>query len=168
MKTKPQVVLSVVNFTLRYTWRIVSFDFILINIYSNFLNETFLGVPTSSIGLQLSTEELMNTMPLRDTVAGEALSMLCGSKTTLQLGAMGIRSPFARVRVLLSSKTEFRFSIQMASTGPSRTIHMFSPKRESKVINEWSLMNEGHPKSFYMSSKIYFYIAKLSTQSQNN
>lgn len=69
----------------------------------------------------------MNTMPLRDTVAGEALSMLCGSKTTLQLGAMGMRSPLASVRVLLSSRTEFRFSIQMASTGPSRTIQTFSP-----------------------------------------
>lgn len=69
----------------------------------------------------------MNTMPLRETVAGEALSMLCGSKTTLQLGAIGMRSPLASVRVLLSSRTELRFSIQMASTGPSRTIQMFSP-----------------------------------------
>lgn len=76
----------------------------------------------------------MNTMPLRETVAGEALSMLCGSKTTLQLGAMGMRSPFASVRVLLSSKTEFRFSIQMASTGPSRTIQMCSPGRENSVF----------------------------------
>lgn len=82
---------------------------------------------TSRMGLQLSTEELMNTMPLRETVAGEALSMLCGSKTTLQLGAMGMRSPLASVKVLLSSRTELRFSIQMASTGPSRTIQMFSP-----------------------------------------
>ena len=34
------------------------------------------------MGLQSSTEELMNTIPLRDTVAGEALSMLWGSNTT--------------------------------------------------------------------------------------
>jgi len=94
------------------------------------------GLFTSSIGLQLSTEELMNTMPLRDTVAGEALSMLCGSKTTLQLGAIGMRSPFASVRVLLSSKTEFRFSIQMASTGPSRTIQMCSPERKNTCEND--------------------------------
>ena len=86
------------------------------------------------MGLQLSTDELMNTMPLRETVAGEALSMLCGSKTTLQLGAMGIRSPFASVSVLLSSKTEFRFSIQIASTGPSRTIQMCSPETENSVL----------------------------------
>lgn len=62
-----------------------------------------------------------------DTVAGEALSMLWGSKTTLQLGAMGIRSPFAKVRVLLSSNTLLRFSIQIASTGPSNTIQICSP-----------------------------------------
>eukprot|EP00834_Sanchytrium_tribonematis_P006512 NODE_486_length_6930_cov_0.478846.p2 type:complete len:122 gc:universal NODE_486_length_6930_cov_0.478846:5093-5458(+) len=37
------------------------------------------------------------------------------------------RSPFANVRVLLSSSTEFRFSIHTASTGPSNMIHMFSP-----------------------------------------
>lgn len=84
---------------------------------------------TSSTGLQLRTEELMNTIPLRETVAGDALSILCGSKATLQFGAMGMRSPLASVRVLLSSKTEFKFSIQMASTGPSKTIQMLSPRR---------------------------------------
>jgi len=61
----------------------------------------------------------MNTIPFLDTVAGDALSMLCTSKMILQLGAIGIRSPLASVRVLLSSSTELRFSIQMASTGPS-------------------------------------------------
>ena len=30
-----------------------------------------------SMGAQSSTELLMKTMPLRDTVAGDALSMLC-------------------------------------------------------------------------------------------
>ena len=38
-----------------------------------------------------------------------------------------MRSPFARVKVLLSSSTLFRFSIQMASTGPSNTIQIRSP-----------------------------------------
>jgi len=70
----------------------------------------------------------MYTMPFLETVAGDALSMLCGSNTTLQKGDMGIRSPFASVNVLLSSRTELRFSIQMASTGPSRTIQIRSPK----------------------------------------
>ncbi|KAG5462458.1 MAG: hypothetical protein BJ554DRAFT_5040 [Olpidium bornovanus] len=40
---------------------------------------------------------------------------------------MGMRSPFARVRHLLSSSTEFRFSIHTASPGPSRTIQTNSP-----------------------------------------
>lgn len=57
--------------------------------------------------------------------------MLWGSKMILQLGAMGIRSPLARVRVLLSSSTEFKFSIQIASTGPSSTNQMCSPIRDT-------------------------------------
>ena len=73
------------------------------------------------------TDELMYTIPLRETVAGEALSMLCGSNTTLHWGDMGMRSPLASVSVLLSSSTLFRFSIHMASTGPSRTIQICSP-----------------------------------------
>jgi len=76
-----------------------------------------------------------------ETVAGEALSMLWGSKTTLQLGAIGIRSPFASVSVLLSSNTLLRFSIQMASTGPSKTIQMCSPWQEWKAILEGSVEN---------------------------
>ena len=66
-------------------------------------------------------------MPHRDTVEGEALSMSTGSKIILQFFAIGIRSPLASVKVLLSSRTELRFSIHIASTGPSRTIQMFSP-----------------------------------------
>ena len=69
----------------------------------------------------------MYTIPLRETVAGEALSTLSGSKTILQSGAMVMRSPLARVSVLLSSSTLLRFSIQMASTGPSSTSQMWSP-----------------------------------------
>lgn len=72
----------------------------------------------------------MYTMPILDTVAGEAFSILCTSNSSLQVGAMGMRSPLARVSVLLSSNTEFKFSIQMASTGPSRMRKMFSPAKE--------------------------------------
>ena len=53
--------------------------------------------------------------------------MLDGSKMTLQVGDIGMRSPLARVKVRLSSRTEFRFSIHMASTGPSSTNHTCSP-----------------------------------------
>lgn len=63
----------------------------------------------------------MNTMPILEMVAGLALSTLSGSKTNLQLEAITIRSPLARVNVLLSSRTEFKFSIHTASTGPSKT-----------------------------------------------
>ena len=79
------------------------------------------------MGSQSMTELRMNTMPLRETVAGDALSMLCTSKMILQLGAMVILSPLARVSVLLSSSTELRFSIQMASTGPSNSSQTCSP-----------------------------------------
>ena len=73
-------------------------------------------------------------MPFRETVAGEALSMFAGSKIILVFGFIGIRSPLANVRVLLSSNTEFKFSIQIASTGPSNTIHMCSSANK-KCIN---------------------------------
>ena len=43
-----------------------------------------------------------------------------------------MRSPFAKVRVLLSSNTLLRFSIHMASTGPSRTIQICSPEARGK------------------------------------
>lgn len=46
----------------------------------------------------------------------------------LQLGAITNLSPFAKVRVLLSSRTEFKFSIQILSTGPSKTNHICSAK----------------------------------------
>ena len=83
---------------------------------------------TSSIGFQSSPELLMYTIPFLETVAGEALSILCGSNTILQLGAIGIRSPLASVNVLLSSSTELRFSIQIASTGPSKINQTWSAK----------------------------------------
>lgn len=67
------------------------------------------------------------TIPFLETVAGEALSMSEGSKMTLQVGDMGMRSPLAKVKVRLSSRTELRFSIHIASTGPSSTSHICSP-----------------------------------------
>jgi len=58
------------------------------------------------------------------------------SKRILQLGDMGIRSPLANVKVLLSSSTELRFSIQMASTGPSKISHTWSPyQRQLHIIS---------------------------------
>jgi len=74
------------------------------------------------------------TIPFLDTVAGEALSMLWGSKIILQVGAMESLSPLARVKVLLSSSTEFRFSIQILSTGPSNTSQTCSPTTKHKIL----------------------------------
>lgn len=76
----------------------------------------------------------MKTIPTRLTVAGDALSTLSGSKTNLQFGDITIRSPLAKVRVLLSSSTEFKFSIQTASTGPSEI------DEQKKGINEYSII----------------------------
>jgi len=64
-------------------------------------------------------------MPARLTVAGDALRRSSTSKWRVQLGrSIAMRSLLARVRIRLSSMTVFMFSIQMASTGPSRTSHV--------------------------------------------
>jgi hypothetical protein len=84
------------------------------------------------------------TMPFLETVAGEALSMLWGSKMILQVGAIGSLSPLAKVRVLLSSSTEFRFSIQILSTGPSNTSQTCSPATDHSVSSVKTLENILH------------------------
>ena len=55
-------------------------------------------------------------------MAGEALFKFSTSNTILVLSIMGILSALAKVRILLSSSTVLRFSIQRVSTGPSQTI----------------------------------------------
>ena len=57
-------------------------------------------------------------------MAGEALFKFSTSNTNLQFSVIGILYPFAKVRILLSSSTVFKFSIQMASTGPSHVIQV--------------------------------------------
>ena len=73
-------------------------------------------------------------MPQRDTVAGLALSRFSGSKMSLTVGGRLSLSPLASVRILESSRTELRFSIQFGSTGPSRTIQKFSPALPFMVL----------------------------------
>ena len=65
-------------------------------------------------------------MPARLTVAGLAFLKSSTSNMSLTLSVMGMRSPLASVRILLSSRTVFKFSIQTASTGPSHKIHVLS------------------------------------------
>jgi hypothetical protein len=63
-------------------------------------------------------------------VAGEATRRSCVSNTKLIEFVSGMRSPLIRVRILLSSMTEFMLSIHIASIGPSNKIH-FSAGRSS-------------------------------------
>ena len=121
----------------------------------------------------ISTFEAQLTphLPLRDTVAGEALSTLWGSNMILQFGAIGIRSPFARVKVLLSSNTELRFSIQRVSTGPSRTNQMCSPwrgqsltqgvskKRNSILLKKYQCFKRNIPLYYWNILVCYQYIS---------
>lgn len=90
------------------------------------------------LGFQSSPDELIYTMPFRDTVAGDALSMFSGSKMILHVGDILSRSPLANVSVLLSSKTEFKFSIQILSTGPSST------NQTNSAGNNKSINDENH------------------------
>jgi len=64
------------------------------------------------------------TIPHLDTVAGDALLRFSTSNTNLTFSVIAIRSPLANVRILLSSNTVLRFSIQIASTGPSQVIQV--------------------------------------------
>ena len=69
----------------------------------------------------------MYTMPQRETMAGEATARSCTSKIIDWTDDMPIISPIIRQSFLLSSSTVFMFSIQTASTGPSKTIHWRTP-----------------------------------------
>ena len=62
-------------------------------------------------------------MPQRLTVAGEATARSCTSKIIDMAADIAIISPDMRQSFLLSSSTVFMFSIQMASTGPSKSTH---------------------------------------------
>ena len=66
----------------------------------------------------------MKRIPALDTVAGVANLKSLISKIILMCGLRTIRSFDARVRILLSSMTEFIDSIQFASKSPSNIIHL--------------------------------------------
>ena len=68
----------------------------------------------------------MYIWPHRETVAGEALFKFSTSKTSWHCSDIGIRSPLANVKILLSSKTVFKLSIQIVSTGPSQVSQMWN------------------------------------------
>lgn len=65
------------------------------------------------------------TIPHLETVAGLACSRESTSKSIFMFSVSLILYPFERHKILESSKTEFMFSIQRASTGPSKQIHFW-------------------------------------------
>ena len=65
-------------------------------------------------------------MPHRLTVAGEATARSWTSKIMFMVDDIWMISPLMRQSFLLSSRTVFMFSIQMASTGPSNMTHFRS------------------------------------------
>lgn len=80
------------------------------------LNSTLIG------GTMLS---VMQIIPHHDTVANVAYFNVCTSNKILTFSGIANHSPFGKVRVLLSSKTEFRFSTHSGSISPSKTIQWF-------------------------------------------
>ncbi len=70
----------------------------------------------------LSTSLENQTIPHLDTVAKVAYFKVSTSNIILTLLGIASRSPLGRVKSLLSSKTEFKFSAHSGSTSPSNTI----------------------------------------------
>lgn len=64
-------------------------------------------------------------MPHLLTVAGEAYSKLSISNTILIYLFNLIHYPLDKHNILESSNTEFKFSTQIASTGPSKVIQYY-------------------------------------------
>ena len=82
-------------------------------------------------GRQPSCVGSMYTIPQRETVAGLATARSIGSKIRFIRLDIAMISPDTRQSFLLSSSTVFIDSIQMASTGPSKTIHCLSVRPNS-------------------------------------
>lgn len=72
---------------------------------------------------QPNASSVTKTIPHHETVAGEAYSKESTSNNILISTFRRILCPFAKHNKRLSSNTEFIFSIQRASTGPSKQIH---------------------------------------------
>ena len=62
-------------------------------------------------------------MPQRLTVAGDATARSSGSNIIVIWSDRDMISPDVKQSFLLSSSTVFMFSIQIASTGPSKSTH---------------------------------------------
>mmetsp|Transcript_31285 Transcript_31285/g.75654 ORF Transcript_31285/g.75654 Transcript_31285/m.75654 type:complete len:220 (+) Transcript_31285:5169-5828(+) len=80
----------------------------------------------SKSDVQRSMWGSISTMPLRETVAGEATARSSTSNCMQMVGDSLMISPETRHSFLLSSSTVFMFSIHTASTGPSNMTHFLS------------------------------------------
>ena len=74
--------------------------------------------------------------PHRDTVAGEAAARSPTSNIMDIVPLMAMISEFGRHSFLLSSSTVFMFSIQIASTGPSR-MHLHTEPDVTTLERAW-------------------------------
>lgn len=72
------------------------------------------------------------------TVAGEATSRSIGSKIKFVVGESWMISPDIKQSFLLSSRTVFMFSIQIASTGPSNINHFLFKREKASLHDEES------------------------------
>jgi len=96
-------------------------------------------------------------------VAGEATSKSIGSKIKLVVAASWMISPLLRQSFLLSSNTVFIFSIQTASTGPSKINHLRSGFYWRD--KEWTNIQRRYVlHSFHVSVAIYSKIWKYPLQ----
>ena len=67
-------------------------------------------------------------------MAGEATDKSATSNNKATLSGIEIRSPLIKVKILLSSITEFIDSIHKVSTGPSKTSHLLSPLSSAQTF----------------------------------
>ena len=67
-----------------------------------------------------------NTIPHLETVAGDATAKSSTSNIIVIHEVILIIYPLVKHNFLLSSRTVFMFSIQIASTGPSNVTHFLS------------------------------------------
>mmetsp|Transcript_98082 Transcript_98082/g.299850 ORF Transcript_98082/g.299850 Transcript_98082/m.299850 type:complete len:346 (+) Transcript_98082:6210-7247(+) len=82
-----------------------------------------------------TTSSANHTIPQRETVANVAYLSVSTSNMIRTCGGIAKRSPLGRVSILLSSKTEFKFSAHSGSTSPSNIIHCrrsFCPRVETR------------------------------------
>ena len=91
---------------------------------SDIIYSLILAIHESKKAFQPKSVASRYIIPALETVAGEATDKSSTSKTKPTYDGKLIRSPFNKVKTLLSSSTVFILSIQRVSTGPSRIIHL--------------------------------------------